>query len=151
DELTYNALVYGALNGLALLELVLIGTTVAALINWAAVVRLLPNGLTGLAVAGSIAFAFIPQTVSAFGDIREAQAARGHRLRGLRDLAPILVPLLALGLERATTLSESMESRGFGAPVNPRTRTGAWPRFALALALTLAITAAYLIAVGRIE
>ena len=33
--------------------------------------------------------------------IREAQAVRGHRVQGIRDWLPIVVPLLVSGLERA--------------------------------------------------
>ncbi len=47
--------------------------------------------------------------------IREAQAIRGHRLKGLADWRPIVIPLLIGGLERAMGLAESMVSRGYGA------------------------------------
>jgi len=39
---------------------------------------------------------------------------RGHRLRGVRDLLPLIMPLLVTALERAMQLAESMEARGFG-------------------------------------
>jgi energy-coupling factor transport system permease protein len=150
DAITLNALIFGLLSGLALLVLVLVGTTAGALLDWAAIVRILPESLTGVAVAGSVAFAFIPQTVAALGEIREAQAARGHRVRGGRDLVPILVPLLATGLERAVVLSESLESRGFGAPVRPGHGQRGWQRGAIAISLTLLALGAYLTAVGRL-
>jgi energy-coupling factor transport system permease protein len=47
--------------------------------------------------------------------IREAQAIRGHRVRGVRDWLPIVVPLLVSGLERAMGLAEAMVARGYGA------------------------------------
>ena len=81
-------------------------------LDWAALVRMLPPGLTTIAVAGSVAFAFLPQTAKAFVDIKEAQAARGHRLRSARDLVPLLAPLLTGGLERALTLAESSNRAG---------------------------------------
>ncbi len=150
DDFTLNALIFGVLSGLALLLLVFIGTTVGGLLDWSAIVRMIPESLANVAVAGSIAFAFVPQTVLAFGEIREAQAARGHRFRGARDLAPVLAPLLAIGLERAFTLSESLESRGFGTPAPVPGRARMWRSACLAIALTAAATATYLFVAGRL-
>jgi len=148
-SLTLNALLYGTLSGLALLTLVLIGTTVGALINWSTLLRELPNRLMPVAVAGTVAFAFVPQTAQAFRQIREAQLARGHRLRGARDLVPLLVPMLTLGLERAITLAEAMESRGFGAPQHAGAATVVWRRLGLAVAIAATASAGYLLAVGK--
>ena len=61
--------------------------------------------------------------------IREAQAIRGHRLRGLRDWRPLVLPLLVGGLERAMNLAEAMVSRGYGATAG--TRHSQWVRLAL--------------------
>jgi energy-coupling factor transport system permease protein len=146
---TVNAFLYGSLSGLALLTLVLIGTTVGALINWSTLLRQMPRRLTPVAVAGTVAFAFVPQTMQAFRQIREAQLARGHRIRGARDLVPLLVPLLTLGLERAITLSEAMESRGFGAPNRPGVTTATWQRVGIAVGLACAATAGYFLAAGE--
>jgi energy-coupling factor transport system permease protein len=148
--ITLNAFVFGVLSGLALLILVLVGTTIGAVLDWPAALRLLPDRLTTVAVAGSVAFAFIPQTAVAFREIREAQAARGHRFRGARDLVPLLVPLLTGGLERAVTLAEALESRAFGAPTVAReSRRRGWS-LATALGLATAVLAGYLLAVGRV-
>ena len=149
-DLTLNALVYGLLGALAGISLVLVGATVAASLDWATIVRLLPPGLMPIAVAGSVAFAFLPQTVRAFADIREAQAARGHRVRGARDLVPLVAPLLAGGLERALTLAESLESRGFGAPIDPETTPSILTGAATAVGLSAGVAGAYLFAVSRI-
>jgi energy-coupling factor transport system permease protein len=147
-ELSVNAAVYGALSGLALLLLVLVGSTLATLLDWSAIVRLMPPSLTNIAVAGSIAFTFLPQTAIAYGEIREAQLARGHRVRGARDLLPIIVPMIGGGLERAITLAEALESRGFGAKSGVQT-TGSWRRYVLALSLAGATIAVYLSVSGR--
>jgi energy-coupling factor transport system permease protein len=148
--LTLNALVFGVLSGLALLILVLVGTTVGALLNWSLALRLFPDRLTTVAVAGSVAFAFIPQTAVAFREIREAQAARGHRLRGVRDLLPLLVPLLTGGLERAVTLAEALESRAFGAPPVSNRTAERGRSLLLVAGLAIGTVAAYLVAVGRV-
>jgi energy-coupling factor transport system permease protein len=55
-------------------------------------------------------------------EIRQAQRIRGHRFRGIRDLLPLIIPLLANGLERAIQLAETMEARGFGSVVKPQSR-----------------------------
>ncbi len=153
--LTLNALVYGVLSGVALLTLVLVGTTVGSVLDAPALLRLLPARLTTVAVAGSVAWAFVPQTAAALNEIREAQAARGFRLRGVRDLVPLLVPLLTGGLERALTLAEALESRGFG--VLPSDPAGAeavvtgrpWRGVLTALGLAAGVVGAYLLAVER--
>ena len=146
--LTLNALVYGLLSGLALLVLVLIGTTVAAVLDWMALLRLLPARLATLAVASSVAWTLMPRMLVAFTEIREAQAARGHQPRRLRDAVPLLTPLLAGGLERSFQLAEALEARGFGAHAVP----GAWSwrqGTVTVVALTAAVTGAYLLAVGQ--
>lgn len=113
--LTWNALVYGVLGGVALFTLVLTGITVSTLVSWIDLFHVLPRRLAPIAVTGSVAWAFLPQTAVAWRQIREAQTMRGHRFRGVRDFVPIVVPLLAGGLDRSLVLAEALESRGFGA------------------------------------
>jgi energy-coupling factor transport system permease protein len=152
-SLTLNALVYGLLSGLALLTLVAVGTTLGSVLDWPAVLRLLPRRLSGIATAGSVAFAFVPQTVAAFHEIREAQAARGYRPRGVRGFVPIIVPLLSGGMDRALTLAEALESRAFGStPGDPGDsgRSAIWRRPALALGLTGGATGGYLMATSGV-
>lgn len=112
--ITLNAIAYGMVSGLAIVTLVLTGTTVAAGLVWADLMRSMPPKIAPIAVAGSVAWSFLPSASQAFQEIRESQAARGHRIRGLRDIPALVVPLLGGGLERAITMSEALESRGFG-------------------------------------
>ena len=146
--LTLNALVYGLLTGLALLTLVLTGTTLAMVLDWPALLRLLPPRLTTAAVAGSIAWAFLPQTVVALREIREARAARGYRGTGPAGFVSLLVPLLSGGLERALMLAEAMEARGFGATRGTSPAREPWRGWLLALGLTAGIVGGYLFAAG---
>lgn len=146
--ITANALVYGLVSALASVTLVLIGTTVASVIDWMALGRVLPDRLMPLAVAGTVAWTFLPQASAAFGEIREVQLARGHRVRGVRGVAPILVPLLATSLDRALTTAEALEARGFGASTHghgrhrTRYRDTPWTmRSALVLAVLIASVA----------
>ncbi len=147
---TLNAVVYGLLSGLALLNLVLAGALLGSVMDWSAALRLIPDRLLTVAVAGSIAIAFVPQTIAALREIREAQIARGYRPRGVRDAAPLLVPLLHGGLERAITLAEALESRAFGAPPDTRGHLSAWRASAAIVGITAGITGGYLLATGRI-
>ena len=147
--LTFNALVFGLLSGLAIVGLVLTGTTVAALLDWAALMRTLPARATPFAVAGSVAWAFLPQTAVAYREIREAQEARGHRVRGVRDLPPLIVPLLAGALERAMTMAEALEARGFGASAQPASTISTGRGLLTAFATACAALAAFALVSGR--
>lgn len=149
DVLTLNALAYGLVSSAALLVLVLVGTTLGAVLDWSALLRLLPDRMTSMAVAGTVAFAFVPQTAVAFREIREAQAARGFRVRGARDLLPILVPLLSGGLERAVTLAEALEARAFGAPQTAAGGNSGWRGAGSAFGLAAGATSGYLLAIGQ--
>ena len=145
--ITLNALVYGLLSGLALVTLVVIWSTVAQRIAWSDLVRLAPPSLASLTVAGAVAMALTPRTIEAYGEIREAQALRGYRPRGARDLVPIAAPLLTLGLERAVTMSEALESRGFGGPPS-ETNNGVWFSLGLVGAITGVAAGAFLLSTG---
>lgn len=150
--LTANALIYGCVSALALFTLLVIGTTAGALLSWMDLFQLLPRRLAPIAVAGSVAWAFLPRTATAFRQIREAQMLRGHRLRTGRDALPLVVPLLAGGLERSLTTAEALEARGFG--VSSTRHTGepmhrSWlPRVGLVLALVALVASAYCMLVG---
>ncbi|GAB4522635.1 MAG: hypothetical protein Fur0018_04600 [Anaerolineales bacterium] len=111
--LTLEGLVFGALNGILLGGMVLTFQVLNRVLPLRTVLRLVPRAFYPLAVAASIALTFIPLTVRQWEQIRMAQAVRGHRLRGLRDLPPLFLPLLVGGLEHALQLAEAMAARGF--------------------------------------
>ena len=119
-RITLEAAVFGATSGLALVTLLLVFATFNALVDHYQLLRLLPPSLYQAGVVASIAMTFVPGTAASLKDIREAQAVRGHRFRGLRDLLPLFVPLVTSGLERAIQLAEAMEARGFSRIVAPR-------------------------------
>ncbi|MBN1890179.1 MAG: ATP-binding cassette domain-containing protein, partial [Thermoflexales bacterium] len=77
--------------------------------------QLAPRAFHDAGVVLSIALTFLPHTSRSLARIREAQAVRGHRVRGWRDGLPIFVPLLVSGLERSMELAEAMVARGYGA------------------------------------
>jgi energy-coupling factor transport system permease protein len=121
-EITLEALSYGLANGLNLMAILLIFATFNVLVDHHQLLRSIPALMYQMGMIASIAITFVPEMVASLKDIREAQALRGHRFRGIRDLLPLFVPLLTSGLERAIQLAESMEARGFGSGAPPRSR-----------------------------
>ena len=111
--ITLEALTFGALNGLVLSGLFAAFTVLNLALPTHALVGLIPRAFYPVAVVISIAVTFVPTTLRQFRQIREAQAVRGHRMRGLRDWLPLFMPLLISGLERALQLAEAMTARGF--------------------------------------
>lgn len=122
---TLEALLYSFTGGLAIIALLLIFATYNVAVDQGRLLRLTPGFLYQAGIVTGIAVAFVPQMVATWQSIREAQQVRGHKVRGLRDLLPLLLPLLVTGLERAMNLAESMEARGFGGQIivaSPRQR-----------------------------
>jgi energy-coupling factor transport system permease protein len=122
---TLEALVYGALNGLALTGLFTAFAVANRMVPLRQVIQLIPRAYYPVAVVVAIAVTFVPATVRQWRQIREAQAVRGHRLQGVRSWLPLWLPLLTGGLERALALAEAMTARGFagGPPLHD-----AWTR-----------------------
>lgn len=115
SAVTLESLLFGATNGLVL-AVIFGGFSVLNRVAPAHdLLRLAPRALHEAGMVLTIALTFVPQTQRSLTRIREAQALRGHRLRGLRDWLPITAPLLVNGLERSMGLAEAMVARGYGA------------------------------------
>jgi energy-coupling factor transport system permease protein len=153
-DLTLNALVYGLVGGVALFTLVLIGVTVGTLVSWIDLFHGLPPRLAPIAVTGSVAWSFLPQLAIAWQNIREAHAMRGHRLRGARDILPLVTPLLATSLDRSLVMAEVLESRGFGAAAAPTAPMSSKRRdrshLAISAGMVILAAGGYCLAVGMI-
>ena len=134
-EITLEALVYGAINGLVLFGIFWTFMILNQALPTRKLLRLIPRAFYPVAVVTSIAISFVPATVRHFHQIREAQAIRGHRLRGLRDWLPLIMPLLVGGLERALSLAEAMTARGFAS--GNQTETGFRERILLLLGILM--------------
>ena len=147
---TLNAVVFGLLSATAILTLILIGVTLAAGLDWASFVRLLPDSLMTIGMAGSVAFVFFPQMVESFREIREARQIRGMPLSSVNDYVQMVPAILSSGLEKATTTAELLESRGFGATLTVDKRERG-QSFAIVGFLASVCAAAYLIAVDRLS
>ncbi len=111
--ITLEALTFGALNGLALTGIYAAFIVLNYAVAVRALVGLIPRAFFPVAVVTSIALTFVPVTLRHWRQIRNAQAIRGHRIRGLHDWLPLFLPLLIGGLEHAFQLAEAMTARGF--------------------------------------
>ena len=113
-QVTLESLLYGATSGFILTAIFGAFTVFNQVTPVRDLVQFAPRAFHEAGVVLSIAFTFIPQTTRSLSRVREAQAVRGHRARGLRDWMPIVVPLLVSGLERSMGLAEAMVARGYG-------------------------------------
>ncbi len=119
-NVTLEAMVYGATNGLVLTGMLASFSVLNLALPVRDLISLIPRAFFPMAVVTSIAVTYLPTTLRQFRQIREAQAVRGHQLRTIRDWLPLLMPLLVGGLEHAMQLAEAMTARGFA-----KTRAGA--------------------------
>jgi energy-coupling factor transport system permease protein len=76
------------------------------------------------AFAMSMAMRYVPTLAQEAYAIMDAQKARGveldkgNLLTRIKNIVPIIVPLIIVSIRRALFIAESMESRGFGACEN---------------------------------
>jgi energy-coupling factor transport system permease protein len=136
-NVTLEAIVYGATNGL-----ILIGMLASFIVlNMALPVRdlisLVPRAFFPVAVVTSIAVTYLPTTLRQFQQVREAQAVRGHQMRSLRDWLPLLMRLLVGGMEHAMQLAEAMTARGFASSGPAAGRRQIYPRIAMLLGVVV--------------
>ncbi len=118
--ITANALLYGVSSALAIFTLIVAAATFASVVDRISLLGLVPAPLASAGVAAVIGLSFFPQTLNSLRQVREAQAARGFRVRSIRDVTPLVVPVLSLGLDGAFDLAEAMESRAFGGAMRQR-------------------------------
>lgn len=112
---TLEAVVYGAISALVLITLLAVFMAFNNIVSTSELISLAPRALTNVGIVILIAVSYVPETLQQLDRVREAQALRGHRIRGLRDWQPIIIPLLVGGLERSMNLAETMVARGYGA------------------------------------
>jgi energy-coupling factor transport system permease protein len=95
------------------------------------------------ALAVALATRLVPSLERDAAGLAEAVRGRGVRLQGARGYATLLSPLVAGSLERATSLAEAMEARGFGRSGSTRAPRAPWSRTD-----RLALAAAPLVVLG---
>jgi energy-coupling factor transport system permease protein len=78
------------------------------------------------ALAVALATRLVPSLERDAAGFSESVRGRGVELHGVRGYATLLSPLVAGSLERATSLAEAMEARGFGRGGATRAPRPAW-------------------------
>ena len=108
-----------------------------SVVSHSELVQSTPRAFYEVGLVVVVGLAFVPSTLAAIHDVREADRARtGGRVVRRGRLLRQVVPVLELGLERAVTLAESMDARGFArAGASPRDRIAGWCGVASLLAL----------------
>ena len=97
------------------------------------------------ALAVALATRLVPSLERDAAGLVESVRGRGVELRGARGYATLLSPLVSGSLERATSLAEAMEARGFGRPGTTRAPRPPWSlrdRLAVPAAILLVLAAA---------
>lgn len=135
---TLEGLAYGAINGLMLTMMLAAFSTLSLAVAPREWMRLAPRVYQSAGMTMSIAMGFAPQVMSRLREVRDAQAIRGHRVRGLRDWLPLWMPLLTGSLEQSMQMSEAMVARGYGATQSRATSARAQGLLLVGLALALA-------------
>lgn len=120
--LTLEALLFGLFNGLVLIGLFAAFSVLNRVLPVRAMLRLTPRAYYPAAVVMAIAVTFAPTALQQVQQVREAQAVRGHRVRGTRSWLPLIIPLLEGSLERSMQLAEAMMARGFASGEAPTDR-----------------------------
>jgi len=103
-----------AAEGFAVVGIIAAFAAFNAVVSHAELVETAPRAFHEPGLVVTVALAFVSSTITAARSIREADRARtgGRPVRRGRVLRQ-LVPLLESGMEKAVSLSESMEARGF--------------------------------------
>jgi biotin transport system permease protein len=98
-------------------------TEMVAVVEWlCAPLRLVGVRPARIGLVMAMALRFIPVLADRADAIREAQAARGGPVRGLRATATLVVPLLVSVLRMAHTVGEALDARGADDVAAPRSR-----------------------------
>jgi len=118
-----------------------------SVVSHSELVQSTPRAFYEVGLVVVVGLAFVPATLSSIHDVRDADRARtGGRVVRRGRLLRQIVPVLELGLERAVTLAESMDARGFArAGSTPRDRVAGW----CGVTSLLALGGAFVALIGR--
>ena len=97
------------------------------------------------ALAVALATRLVPTLERDAAGLAEAVRGRGIAIEGVRGRALLLSPLVAGSLERAASLAEAMEARGYGRGGHsraPGARWSDWDRAAVCLAVLMVVAGA---------
>jgi energy-coupling factor transport system permease protein len=141
-DVTVEELEIAALNGLRLAALGLAFSAYALLLDHDRLVASAGVARRS-ALAVALATRLVPTLERDAAGLVEAVRGRGIELTGPHAYARLLSPLVAGSLERAVTLAEAMEARGYGRTRSTRAPRQAWTRLdraAVSLAPLLVLT-----------
>jgi energy-coupling factor transport system permease protein len=119
-RLTLEATVYGVDTAVGLAAAVLAVAPLNLALEPHDLVDALPRALQRTAMAAAAALNLAPGIGRSYVAVRDAQRMRGLRVRGVRSLPDLLVPVALTAMEDSLQLAEAMEARGYGS--GPRTR-----------------------------
>lgn len=124
---TAEAMTLAFYDGLRLAAILACVGAANALADARRLLRSVPGALYEAGIALVVAMTFAPRLVEDAGRIRRAHQLRGRRVRGVRAVGRVAMPVLEGSLERALDLAAAMDSRGFGrtGAVAPGYRRGA--------------------------
>ncbi len=142
-KITLEAILFGAINGLVLVNMFTLFTILNQVVPVKNLVRLIPQAFQPVALITTIALTFIPATQRKFSAIREAQIVRGQSMKRLRDWLPLFIPLLTGGLEQALQIAEAMTARGYTLRT-PGSHTVVWLKWLMPSALLSVATGGFL-------
>lgn len=146
-DIAASVVARAAMEGLVIVGIMAAFGAFNAVVSHAELVQAAPRAFHEPGLVLTVALAFVPSTMAAIQAVREADVARtgGRAVRRGRLLRQV-VPVLEMGLERAISLSESMDARGFArASANQAERLAAWS----GLLSLLALAASFVALVGR--
>jgi energy-coupling factor transport system permease protein len=117
-----------AYEGFVIVGVVAVFAAFNAVVSHHELVQSMPRAFHELGLIVAVGVAFVPVTIAAIHDVREADRARtGGRAVRRGRLVRQIVPVLENGLERSVTLAESMDSRGFARDAaTGRERAAGW-------------------------
>jgi energy-coupling factor transport system permease protein len=124
-------------EGFAIVGVMAVFGAFNSVVSHSELVQSTPRAFYEVGLVVIVALAFVPSTLAAIADVREADRARtGGRVVRRGRLLRQIVPVLEIGMERAVTLAESMDARGFArAGAGTLDRIAGWCGVASLLAL----------------
>lgn len=130
-------------EGLVVVGIIAVFAAFNAVVSHYELVQTTPRAFYELGLIVVVALAFVPSTIEAIRDVREADRARtGGRVVRRGRLVRQVVPVLERGLEQAVTLAESLDSRGFAhGGSTARERGAGWTGVASLVAMGSAFVA----------
>jgi energy-coupling factor transport system permease protein len=143
-DVTTVELQEAALNGLRLTALALAFAAYALLLDHDRLVAA-AGAARRSALMVALATRLVPSLERDAAGLAESMRGRGVAVEGARGYARLLSPLVAGSLERASSLAEAMEARGFGSAGSTRAPRPPWStrdRLALPAAALLVLVAA---------